>query len=152
MLFICQQYITAQNYNLGKQKQSFAYKTLYANRAQKTPLVKNTNDTINTQSIQPKVIDKNEQQVLTTHKEIIQSINDLAGNSTFKSTVMDVYIKIYQSSKKEQEELLQLQQIQYVVLTYLENKARIYPNLENQLINASSMEDEIAIFLSYYKE
>lgn len=109
-------------------------------------------ETIKTQSKQPKVIDKNEQQVLTMHKEIIQLMNDLAGNSTFKSTVMDVYIKIYQSSKKEQEELLQLQQIQYVVLTYLEKKTRIYPNLENQLINASSMEDEIAIFLSYYKE
>jgi hypothetical protein len=109
-------------------------------------------DTIKTQSKQPKVIDKNEQQVLTMHKEIIQLMNDLPGNSTSKSTVMDVYIKIYQSSKKEQEELLQLQQIQYVVLTYLEKKTRIYPNLENQLINASSMEDEIAIFLSYYKE
>ena len=108
--------------------------------------------TIKTQSKQPKVIDKNEQQVLTMHKEIIQLMNDSAGSSTFKSTMMDVYIKIYQSSKKEHEELLQLQQIQYVVLTYLEKKTRIYPNLENQLINASSMEDEIAIFLSYYKE
>ena len=109
-------------------------------------------DTIKTQSKQPKVIDKNEQQVLTMHKEIIQLMNDLAGNSTFKSTVMDVYIKIYQSSKKEQEELLQLQQIQYVVLTYLEKKARIYPNLSNQLESASSIEEEIQIFLSYYKE
>ena len=33
MLLICQQYIVAQNYNLGKQKRSFAYNTLYTNQA-----------------------------------------------------------------------------------------------------------------------
>ena len=86
------------------------------------------------------------------HKEIIQLVNDLAGQSTFKSIVVDVYMNIYTSSKKEQEELLQLQQIQYVVLTYLENKASIYPDIVKQLQNASSMQEEIQIFLSYYQE
>ena len=47
MLLICQQYITAQSYNLGKQKQSFAYETLYAYHAQ-IPQVVN-NKTVNTQ-------------------------------------------------------------------------------------------------------
>lgn len=47
MLLICQQYITAQSYNLGKQKQSFAYETLYAYHAQ-IPQVVN-NETVNTQ-------------------------------------------------------------------------------------------------------
>ena len=110
------------------------------------------NNILNTRPAQKTLTDQNEQKVIKMHKEIIQLVNDLAGQSTFKSIVVDVYMNIYTSSKKEQEELLQLQQIQYVVLTYLEKKTRIYPNLENQLINASSMEDEIAIFLSYYKE
>ena len=152
ILLICQQNIVAQSYNLGTQKQSFTYETLYAKQHRMSQVVKSNNEMVNTQPAQNKVTDKNEQKVLTTHKKIIQLINNLTGNSTFKSIVVDVYIKIYQSSKKTQDEFLQLQQIQYVVLTYLEKKTRIYPNLENQLINASSMEDEIAIFLSYYKE
>ena len=48
ILLICQQDIVAQSYNLGKQKQSFAYETLYANSAQRIQVV-NTN----TQSTQP---------------------------------------------------------------------------------------------------
>ncbi|MBO5673509.1 MAG: hypothetical protein J6S09_04380 [Paludibacteraceae bacterium] len=152
MLLICQQNIVAQSYNLGKQKQSFAYETLYANQHGMSQVVKSNNEMVNTQPAQNKVTNKNEQKVLTTHKKIIQLINNLTGNSTFKSIVVDVYIKIYQSSKKTQDEFLQLQQIQHVVLTYLEDKENIYTNLVNQLQNASSMQEEIQIFLSYYQE
>ena len=152
MLLICQQHVVAQSYKLGKQKQSFAYKTLYANRAQVSQVVKSNSEMLNIQSAQKKVTNQIEQKVLTTHKKIIQLINNLAGNSTFKSIVVDVYIKIYQSSKNTQDEFLHLQQIQHVVLTYLENKASIYPDIVKQLQNASSMQEEIQIFLSYYKE
>lgn len=152
MLLICQQHVVAQSYKLGKQKQSFAYKTLYANRAQVSQVVKSNSEMLNTQSAQKKVTNQIEQKVLTTHKKIIQLINNLTGNSTFKSIVVDVYIKIYQSSKNTQDEFLHLQQIQHVVLTYLENKASIYPDIVKQLQNASSMQEEIQIFLSYYKE
>lgn len=152
ILLICQQNIVAQSYNLGKQKQSFAYETLYANQHGMSQVVKSNNEMVNTQPAQNKVTDKNEQKVLTTHKKIIQLINNLTGNSTFKSIVVDVYIKIYQSSKNTQDEFLHLQQIQHVVLTYLENKASIYPDIVKQLQNASSMQEEIQIFLSYYQE
>lgn len=152
ILFTCQQYITAQSYNLGKQKQSFAYKTLYANLHGMSQVVKSNNEMLNTQSAQKKVTNQIEQKVLTTHKKIIQLINNLTGNSTFKSIVVDVYIKIYQSSKNTQDAFLHLQQIQHVVLTYLENKASIYPDIVKQLQNASSMQEEIQIFLSYYQE
>ena len=152
ILLICQQHIVAQSYNLGRQKQSFAYETLYANQHGMSQVVKSNNEMVNTQPAQNKVTDKNEQKVLTTHKKIIQLINNLTGNSTFKSIVVDVYIKIYQSSKNTQDEFLHLQQIQHVVLTYLENKASIYPDIVKQLQNASSMQEEIQIFLSYYKE
>lgn len=152
MLLICQQHVVAQSYKLGKQKQSFAYKTLYANRAQVSQVVKSNSEMLNTQSAQKKVTNQIEQKVSTTHKKIIQLINNLTGNSTFKSIVVDVYIKIYQSSKNTQDEFLHLQQIQHVVLTYLENKASIYPDIVKQLQNASSMQEEIQIFHSYYKE
>ena len=152
ILLICQQNIVAQSYNLGTQKQSFAYETLYANQHGMSQVVKSNNEMVNTQPAQNKVTDKNEQKVLTTHKKIIQLINNLTGNSTFKSIVVDVYIKIYQSSKNTQDEFLHLQQIQHVVLTYLENKASIYPDIVKQLQNASSMQEEIQIFLSYYQE
>lgn len=110
------------------------------------------NNILNTRPAQKTLTDQNEQKVIKMHKKIIQLVNDLAGQSTFKSIVVDVYINIYTSSKKAQEKFLQLQQIQHIVLTYLENKARIYPNLENQLKSASSIEEEIAIILSYYEE
>ena len=152
ILLICQQNIVAQSYNLGTQKQSFTYETLYAKQHRMSQVVKSNNEMVNTQPAQNKVTDKNEQKVLTTHKKIIQLINNLTGNSTFKSIVVDVYIKIYQSSKNTQDEFLHLQQIQHVVLTYLENKASIYPDIVKQLQNASSMQEEIQIFLSYYQE
>lgn len=152
ILLICQQNIVAQSYNLGRQKQSFAYETLYANLHGMSQVVKSNNEMLNTQSAQKKVTNQIEQKVLTTHKKIIQLINNLTGNSTFKSIVVDVYIKIYQSSKNTQDAFLHLQQIQHVVLTYLENKASIYPDIVKQLQNASSMQEEIQIFLSYYQE
>ena len=159
ILFTCQQYIVAQSYYLGKQKQSFAYNTLYTNHAQKTinnnettnnNEIINNNETINTQPAQKKITDQNEQKVIESHKQIVQLINNLAGQSAFRSIVMDVYIKIYQS--KSQENMINLKKIQSVVISYLNSKGSAYPTLDTELKNASSMEDEIAIFLSYYKE
>lgn len=143
ILLICQQDIVAQSYNLGKQKQSFAYKTLYASYEQGLQVIINNNQPVNAQ---------NAQDVINRHRQIVQLINNLAGQSTSKYTVCDVYMKIYQSYQKAQDKFLQLQEIQNVVITYLRNNKTIYPNLENQLKNASSMEEEIAVFLSYYKE
>ena len=147
ILLICQQYIVAQSYYLGKQKQSFAYNTLYTNHAQKTI---NNNETINTLPAQKKLTDQNEQKVIESHKQIVQLINNLAGQSAFRSIVMDVYIKIYQS--KSQENMLNLKRIQYVVISYLNSKGSAYPTLEKELKNASSMEEQINIFLSYSQE
>ena len=143
ILLICQQHIIAQSYNLGKQKQSFAYKTLYASYEQGSQVIINNNQPVNAQ---------NAQDVINRHRQIVQLINNLAGQSTSKYTVCDSYMKIYQSYQKAQDKFLQLQEIQNVVITYLRNNKTIYPNLENQLKNASSMEEEIAVFLSYYKE
>lgn len=137
-LLICQQHIVAQIYNLGKQKQSFAYETLYANSAPKTPVVKNSNEIIKTQPIQPLA------SVKDTHKEIV--FNSYGG------IVFKVYNNIYKSITYTHENILKLQKIQSVVLTYFESQEPVYRNLKNQLKNTSSMEEQMNIFLSYYKE
>lgn len=128
MLLICQQHIVAQSYDLGKQKQSFAYKTLYANQVI---------------DIQPTQIQKCEQ----VHKQIVNLTKYYYGGQVFTK-----YNNIYKSMPKTEENMLNLQKIQYVVISYLNSKGSLYPTLENQLKNASSTEAEIAIFLSYYKE
>ena len=133
ILLICQQHIVAQNYNLGKQKQSFAYKTLYANQ-----VVKNNNETINHQPIQPLA------SVKDTHKEIVFN--------TWGGIVFKVYNNIYKSITYTHENILKLQKIQSVVLTYFESQGLVYPNLKKQLKKTSSMEEQINIFLSYYEE
>ena len=136
MLLICQQYITAQNYNLGKQKQSFAYETLYSSHVQKTSVVKNNNETTHTPQPASKV-----------HKQIIKLTNYYYGGQVFKK-----YNNIYKYMPQTEDNMLNLQKIQYVVISYLNSKGSAYPNLEKELKNAPSTEAEIAIFLSYYKE
>ena len=128
MLLICQQYITAQNYNLGKQKQSFAYKTLYANQVI---------------DIQPTQIQKCEQ----VHKQIVKLTKYYYGGQVFTK-----YNNIYKSMPKTEENMLNLQKIQYVVISHLNSQGTAFPQMEKELKNASSMEAEIAVFLSYYKE
>lgn len=161
MLLICQQHIIAQSYNLGQQKQSFAYKKLYAYHAQKT--VKNNNETIN---FQPKQTNTNRQKtpVITNNNETIntqpiqtmisveKTHNDIVFRYSFGGIVFKKYNNIYKSITNTQENILKLQRIQSVVLAYFESQGKIYPNLKEQLKNAPSMKEEIAVFLSYYKE
>ena len=138
ILLICQQHIVAQSYDLGKQKQSFAYQTLYANQHGISQVVKSNNETINHQPIQPLA------SVKDTHKEIV--FNSYGG------IVFEVYNNIYKSITYTRENKLKLQRIQSVVLTYFESKGLVYPNLKKQLKKTSSMEEQINIFLSYSQE
>ena len=148
ILLTCQQYIVAQSYNLGKQKQSFAYETLYANQAiniQPTqPIVVETIDTQSTQQMaSPEDIQKCEQ----VHKQIVKLTKYYYGGQVFTK-----YNNIYKSMPQTEENMLNLQKIQYVVISYLNSKGSAYPTLEKELKNAASVEAEIQIFLSYYKE
>ena len=83
--------------------------------------------------------------VKDTHKEIV--FNYCYGGIVFKK-----YNNIYKSLNQTQKDTLNLQKIQFVVLVYFRSEGKVYPNLKNQLKNAPSMKEEIAIFLSYYKE
>ena len=81
------------------------------------------------------------------HKRIIKLTNYYYGGQVFKK-----YDNIYKYMPQTQENMLNLQKIQYVVISYLNSKGNAYPTLEKELKNAASVEEEIAIFLSYYKE
>lgn len=81
------------------------------------------------------------------HKQIIKLSEHYYGGQVLKK-----YNNIYKSMLQTVENMLNLQKIQYVVISYLNSKGSAYPTLEKELKNASSMEEEIAFFLSYYKE
>ena len=152
ILFTCQQYITAQSYNLGRQKQSFAYETLYAKRPQKSQLeksqvVKSNNEMVNTQPAQPLASPEDIQKCEQVHKQIVKLSQHYTGSRSFNK-----YNDIYKSLSQTQENIDNLQKIQYVVISYLNSKGEVFPQIEKQLKNASTMQEEIKIFLSYYKE
>ena len=157
MLLICQQNIVAQSYNLGTQKQSFAYETLYAKRPQKSQLeksqvensqvVKSNNEMVNTQPAQPLASPEDIQKCEQVHKQIVKLSQHYTGSRSFSK-----YNDIYKSLSQTQENIDNLQKIQYVVISYLNSKGEVFPQIEKQLKNASTMQEEIQIFLSYYQE
>jgi hypothetical protein len=147
MLLICQQYIAAQSYHLGRQKESFAYEKLYVYRARKTVVVKNSNEIINTQPTQPKASPEDIQKCEQAHKQIVKLTNYYSEGRLFNK-----YDNIYKTISQTQENMLNLQKIQYVVISHLTSLGTAFPQIEKQLKNASSTEEEIQIFLSYYKE
>ncbi len=148
ILLICQQNIVAQSYNLGTQKQSFAYETLYANHAQKTSVVKNNNETTHTPQPASKMASAEDiQKCEQVHKQIVKLSQHYTGSRAFNK-----YNGIYKSLPETQENILNLQKIQYVVISHLNSQGTAFPQIEKELKNASSMEAEIAVFLSYYKE
>ena len=81
------------------------------------------------------------------HKQIVKLTNYYSGGQVFKK-----YNNIYKTISQTQENIDNLQKIQYVVISYLNSKGNACPNLEKELKNAPSTEAEIAVFLSYYKE
>lgn len=81
------------------------------------------------------------------HKQIIKLSEHYYGGQVLKK-----YNNIYKSMPQTAENMLNLQKIQYVVISYLNSKGSAYPTLEKELKNAASVEEEIAFFLSYYKE
>ncbi len=81
------------------------------------------------------------------NKQIIKLSEHYYGGQVLKK-----YNNIYKSMPQTEENMLNLQKIQYVVISYLNSKGSAYPTLEKELKNAASVEAEIAVFLSYYKE
>lgn len=157
ILLICQQHIVAQSYDLGKQKQSFAYQTLYANQHGISQVVKNNNETINHQPIQKapteaelkaiKITEEEIQKIKQTHKSIIKLTSSFPYSTTY-----DIYEKLYKKLLNTEENLQTIRKIQPVVILYLNSRGTAFPQIEKQLKNSSSIEEQINIFLSYSQE
>ena len=174
ILLICQQDIVAQSYNLGTQKQSFAYETLYAKQPQKSQVEKSQveksqvvksnrpwlfigREIVKTQPIQKapteaelkaiKIKEEEIQKIKQTHKSIIKL------TSSFPySTAYDIYEKLYKKLLNTEENLQTIRKIQPVVILYLNSRGTAFPQIEKQLKNSSSIEEQINIFLSYSQE
>lgn len=114
-------------------------------------------ETIKTQPIQKapteaelkaiKIKEEEIQKIKQTHKSIIKL------TSSFPySTVYDIYEKIYKKLLNTEENLQTIRKIQPVVILYLNSRGTAFPQIEKQLKNSSSIEEQINIFLSYYQE
>ena len=104
-------------------------------------------ETTNSQPTSPKASPEDIQKCEQAHKQIVKLTNYYSEGRLFKK-----YNNIYKTISQTQENMLNLQKIQYVVISHLTSQGTAFPQIENQLKNASSTEAEIAVFLSYYKE
>lgn len=104
-------------------------------------------ETTNSQPTSPKASPEDIQKCEQVHKQIVKLTNYYSGGQVFKK-----YNNIYKTISQTQENIDNLQKIQYVVISYLNSKGSAYPTLDTELKNAASVEAEIQIFLSYYKE
>lgn len=93
--------------------------------------------------------------VLQTHKYLEQKVQKAQLNWDYRyKNIFYIYNNIFYSLQNSltEENIQLITEIQFVVSNYINSKTKAYPTLEKQLMNASSTEEEIAIFLSYYKE
>ena len=87
------------------------------------------------------------QKIKQTHKSIIKL------TSSFPySTAYDIYEKLYKKLLNTEENLQTIRKIQPVVILYLNSRGTAFPQIEKQLKNSSSIEEQINIFLSYSQE
>ena len=103
--------------------------------------------TINSQPTSPMASPEDIQKCEKMHKQIEKLRNYYSGSLVFKK-----YNNIYKSMPQTEENMLNLKKIQYVVISYLNSKGSAYPTLDTELKNASSMEEQMNIFLSYSQE
>ena len=101
----------------------------------------------------PKLVSKEEQKKLTQrHSQLIKLADNLRAQGTNVYGVFNIYNNIYHASKIKTEQVVsELQKIQTVLAIYLNSKTSAYPNLEHDLKNASSIEEQKTILLSYRK-
>ena len=104
-------------------------------------------ETTNSQPTSPMASAEDIQKCEQAHKQIVKLNNYYSEGRLFNK-----YNNIYKTISQTQENMLNLQKIQYVVISHLNSQGTAFPQIEKELKNAPSTEAEIAIFLSYYKE
>lgn len=102
--------------------------------------------------IEEKPSNEDIKKIENTHDEIDRLVTQLYWEGIKTGIVFNCYKNIYKSLSRNIENVQNIIHIQSVVLYYYENKTKAYPDIEYKLKNASSTKEEIAIFLSYYKE
>lgn len=154
ILLTCQQHIAAQSYHLGEQKSSFAYRSLYANpNAVKVVKPAENIEYPSDHALQIQNIASNEdiEKTQRYHKQLNRLETALHSAGIYTGKVYSIYNKIYKSTPQTKEDIEKLLTIQTVVLLYLNSNATEYPDLEKQLTKASSVDEQVKIFLSYSK-
>ncbi len=104
-------------------------------------------ETMDTQSIQQMASAEDVQKCEQVHTRIVNLARYFPVNNVFNK-----YDNLYKKLPKTEENIQNLKKIQIIVSSYFNTNGSSYPYLGSQLKNTTSMEEEIAIFLSYYKE
>lgn len=174
ILFACQLNAGAQTVSLGRQKQSFSYKSLYRHSVAKEmnvventtpkPIVKETPKPVVTEVAQPvakamvEPIGKEEANAEMASEEEIQrlqrahkQLNQLCSQTIYDSNTFDIYCRLYKSAPQTKENVQTLMKIQMVVLRYYTTQTTCYPDLAKRLKGSSSLSEQKNILLSYSK-
>ena len=139
-----QERIAAEN---AEQERIAAENTEQAHIADKKGTQPIAVETIETQSIQQIASTDDIQKCEQEHKQIVKLASRFSANRVFYK-----YDNLYKKLPKTTENIQNLLKIQIIVSSYFNTNGSSYPYLGSQLKNTTSMEEEIAIFLSYYKE
>ena len=137
----------------GNPRVSASYRPTNTHTTVTAQPIKNSNTNVSVQEVEnPQPASKmasaeDIQKCEQVHKQIVKLTNYYSGGQVFKK-----YNNIYKTISQTQENMLNLQKIQYVVISHLNSQGTAFPQIEKELKNAPSTEAEIAIFLSYYKE
>ena len=111
-------------------------------------------ETTNSQPKQPQTSNENNiEKIQSIHLDICWIHTNLLNlNIHHLDKVFQIYTTIYRDLPRTNENIIMLQKIQFVITMYLETIGKGCPTIEEKLKNAASMEEQINIFLSYYKE
>ena len=134
----------------GKPIVSESYRPTNSHTTVTAQPIKNSNTNVSVQEVET-INTQSTQQMASAEEQVHIQIKKLAkgypGSHSYKK-----YSNIYTTLPRTQKNMLILQKIQSVVTLYLRSQGTAYPKIEKQLKNAYSMEEQINIFLSYYKE
>lgn len=112
-------------------------------------------ETTNSQPTSPMASPEDIQKWEQVHKQIAKLVKEAQNVWNYKyNDVFSRYNNVIYSFQHNltEENLKLIAKIQSVVLNYIDSDAKAYPTLKEELKKAASVEEEIAIFLSYYKE
>ena len=104
-------------------------------------------ETMDTQSIQQMASAEDVQECERVHTRIVNLARNFPVNNVFNK-----YDNLYKKLPKTEENIQNLKKIQIIVSSYFNTNGSAYPYLGSQLKNASSTEEQMNIFLSYYQE